>query len=516
MMKSLLFTVFTGLLFFSLSAQTPRNCGMTHEDEKELAERVKLNKELLKSGVIPESRGEITYVPIKFHIMANSGGFGGVTEETLFSTLCRINDDYREQDIQFFMEDGFNYINNTTAFENPSSSAGEFQLALAKNNFFGRVNVFVCLNAGNIANVGVTAGYYRGGQSDWIVLRKSNTGYSDGTLTHELAHYFSVMHVFYGWDGNPYNPDVHSNPAPATSSNGHLTENMDRTGSCKNCDIAGDFLCDTNPDYLLSQFYSNGNCTYTGNIMDPCGELVVPAKENYMSYFFGCDEVFSPQQKDLIRADLTTRRNGGIINKSFVPNNTNTIEEFSAVPVNPINQEQLDYNETVYLAWENVPHATHYIVEVDKFISFTVDVKRYFTWYPGITLEDLDPNQQYYWKIIPYNDVSSCQMWSDAFSFTTGEGATSVQNIDEIVHWGINPNPANANSEIFININAKSSINADISILDITGKQVKQINQDLIKGENRLTLNTNNMNAGIYIVSIQSEGSVLTRKLIVD
>jgi len=512
------YTLLLGFLFIGFNttlAQQQVNCGMTHTDMEKLAKRVVQHKKAIKNGEVPRYQ-ETIFVPIKFHIMANNGGIGGVKESILLQTLCRINEDFADQEIQFFLEGDFNYINNTSAFENPSTPAGELFLANAKSQNFGRMNIFVCRNAGDIANVGTVAGYYRP-SSDWIVVRKANVGYFEGTLTHEIGHFLSLMHVFYGWDANPYNPALHSNPAPTFSPNGPVTENNDRTGSCANCETAGDMLCDTWPDYLLSQFYSNGNCTYTGDIKDPCGVLVEPAKENVMSYFFGCEEVFTDQQKGLMAADLNMRFNNATINKNLAPDNKNQIDSSEPIVLlEPLNEEDLAHHSVVFLGWEPILNATQYIVEIDEFDNFNVNPQKVISSYPGASFDNLKPNDRYFWRVYPFNQYSTCYGWSQIYTFNTGEGTTAIEGIEEIESWQINPNPLRSDQRLTIQLNAAETMDTQLSIMDISGKTLKQFSSSIQSGQNQIQIDTQDLIEGIYIISLQTDNGVLTKKLIVS
>jgi len=517
MIRLLLILAFSVLFGLPGAQSQDKCCGMNHEETELLTKRLIANKKnIAEYGAFRSA--EIVYVPLKFHIVSNNAGFGGIKETEIFEQVCRLNEDYLDQEVHFFIEGEFNYINSTPAFEDPRSGGGQLQLANGKNQNFGRVNIFVTSVAGEIANVGTSAGYYSP-QFDWIVVRINEVSNSTETLTHELGHFFTLLHTFSGWDFSPYDPAVHSNPAPEFTPSPYTTartENMDRTGTCKNCDNAGDRLCDTNPDYLLSQEFSNGNCDYSGDIMDPCGVLVDPPKENYMSYFFGCNQEFSQGQKDLIRADINTRLNQeGTLNRVFQPDNLNPVTD-PVVAVSPAIDETLDYNNIVHLEWEPVANATKYIVDIDRFPSFNTQNERFFTSNNGTEVLDLRPNDDYYWRVYAYNESSTCLGWSETFTFNTGEGVTSISGISSLDTWQIMPNPVSTGSKVDLQISVQNKLDAIVNVRDINGRQISSSSENLEVGINSLTLETNDLLQGIYIVSIETAEGITSKKLVVN
>ncbi len=514
-MIKIISTLLCSLFLCSASGQMPDVwCTMTAEEGDLQIEMTKKAKKAYENGEVLKS-GEITWVPVKFHIMAMSNGIGGISEIEIFEQLVKWNEFYLDQEIQFYIDGPtFNRIENTAAYEDPRGTAGSFQLQNAKNQFFGRMNIFIPLNSGDISGVGTSAGYYSP-QGDWIVVRKNEIANSSETIIHEAGHFFSLSHVFRGWDFEPYEEAVHGNPAPAFSPGQLRTENQDRQGNCANCSFAGDMLCDTNPDYLLSQNYSSGNCDYNGSIMDPCGVVVEPPKENVMSYFFGCDQVFSEQQKGLISANLNERRQGGSINKNLEPDRIAVVESGLTV-VSPLEGEVLAFNNIAHLDWEDVPGATKYVVDVDKFSSFNVQNERFIVDYSGLTLSDLNADDVYYWRVYPFNSTSTGAGWSSTNSFTTGDGTTAVESIAALDTWTLSPNPMTIDSDVLVTLRAKSTFNGLISVKDITGKTMSQTMETLGVGDNTIKINTADLQNGIYIVSITSGDSVSTKKLIVN
>ena len=167
----------------------------------------------------------------------------------------------------------------------------------------GTINIFICQNANTTGGIGTTLGYYDP-QDDWLVLRKQEISYGSETIPHELGHYFDLLHPFNGWDSVAYDSNLHGNPVQQISPGSVPNENVVQTGGCNNCQTAGDYICDTPPDYNFG--FGWPNCNYTAQTMDPCGDVVDPMETNFMSYFLSCSEYeFTPDQVDLVHASYS-------------------------------------------------------------------------------------------------------------------------------------------------------------------------------------------------------------------
>src|SRR5690606_35780666 len=115
--------------------------------------------------------GAITRVPLKLHLVRRTDGTGGPELADILGMLCRLNESFLDQDIQFFIKGGINEIKNTSLFDNPQSSIG-IQIMVAQKSK-GFLNIFMTNQTGE-AN---TLAYYSPGNPlythDFIVIRRS-------------------------------------------------------------------------------------------------------------------------------------------------------------------------------------------------------------------------------------------------------------------------------------------------------------------------------------------------------
>jgi PKD repeat protein len=283
-----LFTLKFGILFFAifisshrLSSQTSPEpvCGTVTSTESleyynSLKPEIKKYEEQFHSlsSAFGKSSSKITNsIPIQAHIIRNSNGNGGLRISDLNAALSELNATYASAHLQFYLSNEINYINNDylTNFNKSRESA-----LISSYYTPGVLNIYFFDTVENESNINICGYTNNVGKLDIIVLQNSCVT-NGSTLSHEVGHFFSLMHTH----------------GPQTS--GLTTELVN--GS--NCDTDGDGICDTPADPTLTNLNVDDNCRYTGQERDANGQRFAPDTQNMMSYSTkGCRSYFTPQQ----------------------------------------------------------------------------------------------------------------------------------------------------------------------------------------------------------------------------
>ena len=505
-----IYTVLFALMFLasaSVFGQLREVCGTF--PTADMIQRTLNTKALMQDGFALQFREGVTYVPIKYHLISKLDGSGRISESKVLEMHCELNEQYAEMDIQFYMYQGFDYINNDVAYDNP----GDNQTLLGIRKEPRAVNIYIGQNSnppnqppipGSVVN-----GYFSPG-NDWIVIRKSQVNDISNTAPHELGHYFSLLHPHNGWDCTVWDADTHGNPVNITASPCDSEVPIEFVDG-SNCEIGGDFLCDTPADYNLGLFDGN-DCNYTGPCMDMHGDALMPQEENMMGYFNGCaDFVFTAQQTDMVITNLAEREVLGL-ETDYMPIAT-SIDDTPTL-VSPENGANVAYN-VVNFNWEPVAGADRYMLEFDINANFNLIPVRIIVWGTFKSVEgEFLPSNEYFWRVRPLNSYVTCTDFSASGTFNTTDvtSATEIVEIDDMV---IAPNPSIAGEALRMTVNATSSFEAEIVLSAIDGRQVWAQNRQFIDGENISFIPTDNLTPGVYVVSVYTETGIMTQRVVV-
>jgi hypothetical protein len=496
-MKSLKypFVLFALFAVSSIFAQLPAGqCGTLPEANP--AERIILNKKRAKLAV--ENRGGTLFVPIKFHLVATSEGTGRITVERTLDALCKLNEEFEQLDMQFFIQGDFNEIDadvlyNLT-FPNVPSSAEAFYVSEKTDD---AVNVFVGngLSSGN-------SGYYTG-QYDVIYMDRSYMNNSDVILAHEMGHFFSLRHTFFGWESTNYNP---SQPTPTQVFLGSFAVDVEYVDRDINCGSAADLFCDTPADYITSW----SSCNYTGGAVDPDGVAIDPDEANHMGYFSftNCpDYKFSPNQGDVIVADYYNRPE---LFNTTVP----ALMPVTELPnlTFPINDEVVPFDGSVTLEWDAVPNATQYILEISLIPNFGFLAERTLVQTNSHTSLELMEGFPYYWRVKAFNELHFCDLeWSEVSTFSTEE-ATGTRETISSKNIRLYPNPATGN-ELNYELDAPLSGEAFLWIQDLRGARLLTTAIAPFQPTGQVDISL--LPEGVYVAVIKDGNRLMRKKFVV-
>ena len=106
----------------------------------------------------------------------------------------------------------------------------------------------------------------------------------------------------------------------------------------------------------------------------------------------------------------------------------------------------------------------------------------------------------------------SRHLFSHSYLFQDEDPAVIEQTISEVKVF---PNPSDGRFQLTFEYSGQEKINA--KVFDITGKQVKNISDDLVKSERSVTANIDleSPSSGIYFIRIGWGKSLLTKKIII-
>ncbi len=92
----------------------------------------------------------------------------------------------------------------------------------------------------------------------------------------------------------------------------------------------------------------------------------------------------------------------------------------------------------------------------------------------------------------------------------------STKDIEELNEITISPNPLQVGDPININLDLNENIRINMNILDLNGKVILNTSLELNSGSNSVTLESNDLSSGLYLLQLSSKNSVTSRKIVVQ
>ena len=190
-------------------------------------------------------------INVYYHIVRKSNGTGGFDVNNLSNVTDILNEAYNPNEI-YINYISYDYIDNDNYYtldpHQYSSTDYYYDNLFSTNRKTNAINIYL---VGSL-EYGI-AGRARIGNNVFAI---ENDFALTSTMPHELGHCLNLLHTHETYYG---------------------VENIPRTGPNANCSVAGDLLCDTPADPNLLNNVDT-NCNYTG------GNGYSPDTHNYMSY----------------------------------------------------------------------------------------------------------------------------------------------------------------------------------------------------------------------------------------
>lgn len=416
-----------GLLAFTLvniaTAVSQNNwCGLHQQDISYLRQQFHRTKSVAQPST-GNVRKMTTYLPVRFFLVSNTDFTEAASESKALDALCLLNDKFESSELQFFLKE-FSYLNNDNVNNDPQSFEGRTAIEAAM--IYDAINIFIVENGGGFG----VQGYYQPPMGpdglDWIVIL-NQIATDEKLLPHEVGHFFGLLHTHNGWSCQIYDAAIHGNPVSVTHNCSVEIEFVN--GS--NCQTAGDMICDTPADYGIFV----GECGLVIPIYDYNNDLLNPAHENIMGYHNGCVESFTSEQGTVMQNNLTlTERD--YLPKDLIPNLTIITEQTNLL--SPGNFSTINEYNAVPLEWTAVNGASHYLVEITGSSQPTLQL---ITTETNLVVTELSANSNYFWKVRPFNEYSTCAEFSNQNILKTGDIFVQNQEVKNTESWSVLPNP---------------------------------------------------------------------------
>lgn len=516
-MRQLLLTFFA-ITFISLTIQaqeeiTPAPCGTLP------GKSAWLKKYQQNPAAHQRNTDTLLYIPISVHLTSNDAGNTYFKINRLIDAFCKLNADFEEANLYFYLEGTIDSIPFTPWFSHETVLEGaEMMFA---NNIEHTVNTYFVGNAAG--NCGYNLPYAG------IAMDHSCSNPNDDTWAHEMGHNLSLPHPFLGWEGgqtiNGEMPADFSNPAPTHVTYDYtyfqdtlimdtliidtaLVELVD--GS--NCYLASDGFCDTAPDYIANRWFCNGQGVSAQIQLDPNGEPFQSDGSLIMCYADDdCQGRFSPEQIAAMRANVYEEKPDLLYNQTPAPEVSSTPATLNA----PIGGDFVQF-DAPFFEWEAVENATHYIVNVSLLPTFGALNQEYITTEPFFELpEDLLNERTYYWRVRAYNSHSFCTLFSETATFETAQ-LSDINTITSVNKVRVFPNPALGGQAITIELESRKGMNASLNLRNYAGQLIQSDLVNIQPGYNRLQVSQNNLAKGFYLIELDTNEGKLVEKLIIE
>lgn len=490
-------------------------CGLGTKECLQLKKRLFANRKAISLAMLEqhERAATTTWLPITFYIVGDNTGYYYADTTLVQEAVCQLNQNFLDQNIQFYTKDRL-YLNDSLLDYNPYDSLAQAHAATFKVP--NTITIFVSRNQLYKDTYGADFSFYSLDHDFLVFDQQLLTAYN--ISTHEMGHFFSLLHTFLGWEyqtAADYANHI-GNPAPDSFylpdfGGGYIqVERVARTGATANCQTASDGFCDTPADYVNTAV----NCTVSFDLRDPLNVPTNPDRGNLMSYYF-CKNSFSPEQKAAMAADLISRGWNNL-----APPNATLVDATGLQEVQPIDGQTISLNSnTVTLEWTPITGATQYELVLSRKhpiwpLSFVVLDTSFVTSTNSIAIDNayLNLGDTYTWKVRGTNPYDKCSPFSSLFTFQVAT-LSSHQQIAALADWSIKAMVQN--DAIDCIVDAPEITEGTVALYNVLGNQLLSTTVGFEKGQQVIHLPSCSYSKGVYLLVIQlKEGQSITQKII--
>lgn len=467
------------------------------------------------------------YLPLSLHLVGNDNGTGYPDLNSVLNAFCQVNQDFAPVNIQFYIEFPIHYVNNTLLNDHDSVYQGG--ALMAQYNVPNTTNCYFVTDPAGACGYNVPYGG----------LTVSKNCLSGNTFSHELGHAFRMAHTFFGWEGGQgYNGPAQQNfPNPAPDRvlydytffkdvyydndtlivDTSIVEKVARTGPNANCYQSADGFCDTPPDYLAFRWTCTSNNQSSIQQLDPDSVGFFSEGINIMSYST-CRSVFSSEQGNGMRAYALANRSSHI---GYTPT-SDTVDTQQLTLRTPANGAVLTGTTGHTFSWNAVPGATHYVVQLCRYpcslgsqtVEEVIVTDTFYT--TNATLPPRATFLPYRWRVKPFNESYTCAPPAPYYDFNT-QLATSTTILPEgAVSWSIAPNPSTVGQPLHLFVQTTAATDLQVQLYTVTGQLLQQQAWPLSLGSQTLTVPTDRLAAGVYLLQLAYGNEQYTQKIVVQ
>ena len=111
-----------------------------------------------------------------------------------------------------------------------------------------------------------------------------------------------------------------------------------------------------------------------------------------------------------------------------------------------------------------------------------------------------------------------CGSYTTPFSFRTGEAIilSGIQDDDLITRFGVYPNPLSKGSNLKLIVNSNKAMKTHVSIFDLNGKQVSNLELHLNTGDQQYDIDLENLSSGMYMLGLNTGEKIFTDKFLIS